>query len=66
MPTSERCLVALQGTMKACFYAVIFASLILGAKSFQWDWRHSEALTSKQSLRHAKVIAAEWGAIASV
>jgi hypothetical protein len=64
METSEKRLVTLQGTLKACFYAVICASLMLGAESFQWDWRHSEALTSKQSLRHAKVTSTERAAIA--
>jgi hypothetical protein len=43
---------------------VLSASLLLGAESLQWDWRHSEALTSKQSLRHAKVTIAERAAIA--
>jgi hypothetical protein len=54
----------LQGSFKVCFCAVIFATLMLGAESFQWDWRHSEALTSKQSLRHAKVTESERAAIA--
>jgi hypothetical protein len=50
--------------MKAYFCAVMLASLLPGAEDFQWDWRHSEALTSKQSLRHAKVSSAERAAIA--
>jgi len=63
-PASERRLVILQGTMEVCFYAVVFASIMLGADSFQWDWRHAEALTSRQSLRHAKVASAERAAVA--
>jgi len=54
----------LQKTFKTCFCAVIFVSLVLGAESFQWDWRHSEALTPKQSLQHAKISGAERTAIA--
>jgi hypothetical protein len=64
MPTIERRLIILRGTFKACFCAVILASLMLGAESIQWDWRHSEALTFKQSLRHAKVTGTERAAIA--
>jgi hypothetical protein len=64
MPTSEQCLVTVRGTFEACFCAVIFASLVLGAQSFQWDWRQSEWLTPKQSLRHAKVTRTERAAIA--
>ena len=56
--------ITLQGAIIAGVCAVIFASLMLGADDFQWDWRHSEALTSKQSLRHAKVSATERAAIA--
>jgi hypothetical protein len=59
MPTSGARVITWQATINACFFALIFASLISGAESFQWDWRHSEALTSKQSLRHAKVTSAE-------
>ena len=64
METSERRLITLQGASKACLCAIIFASLLLGAESLLWDWRHSEALTSKQSLRHAKVSNPEREAIA--
>ena len=64
MQIREKRLVNIQETFKAGFCAVIFASFILGAESFQWDWRHSEALTAKQSLRHAKVSSAERAAIA--
>ena len=64
MQTIEKYLTTIPGTFKACVYAVIFASLLLGADSFQWDWRRSEALTSKQSLRHAKIAAPERDAIA--
>ncbi|MGO8786879.1 MAG: hypothetical protein ACLQVL_05780 [Terriglobia bacterium] len=56
--------ITLQGAIIAGVCAVIFASLTLAADDFQWDWRHSEALTSKQSLRHAKVSATERAAIA--
>jgi hypothetical protein len=48
----------------ACFSVVLLVSLAEGAQDFQWDWRHSEALTSKQSLRHAKVSSADRAAIA--
>jgi hypothetical protein len=51
-------------TFTACFYSVIFASLLLGAETFQWDWRHSEALTAKQSLRRTKIAAPDRDAIA--
>jgi len=64
MHTSEMRLITIPGTFKVCFSAVFFASLMLGAESCQWDWRHSEALTPKQSLRHAKVTEAERAAIA--
>ena len=37
---------------------------MMGAESFRWDWRHSEALTPKQSLQHAKVSGADRTAIA--
>jgi hypothetical protein len=37
---------------------------MLGAESFQWDWHHSEALTSRQALRHAKITSAERAAMA--
>jgi hypothetical protein len=57
-------LITRRGILKACFYAIIFASLLLGADSIQWDWRRAEALTSKQSLRHAKLAAPERDAIA--
>jgi len=36
---------------------------MMAAESFQWDWRHSEALSPKQSLQHAKVTDAERAAI---
>ena len=64
MRNHEMRVITLQGAIIACICAVIFASLMLGEESFQWDWRHSEALTSKQSLRHAKVTAVERAAIA--
>jgi hypothetical protein len=54
----------LKGAIRACVCAIIFASLMMAAESFQWDWRHSEALTPKQSLQHAKVSGAERAAIA--
>jgi hypothetical protein len=44
--------------------AVLLAPLRAGAQEFQWDWHRSEALTSKQSLRHAKVSSADRSAIA--
>jgi hypothetical protein len=64
MGTSEKRLFILQGTARACFCVLIFVSLMPGAEEFRWDWRHSEALTSKQSLHHAKVTGTEREAIA--
>jgi hypothetical protein len=52
------------GLLAACFYGVSLASLMLGADDFQWDWSHSDALTSKQALRRTKVSTAERAAIA--
>jgi hypothetical protein len=64
MQTREKRLVTLNRTCKACVYAVIFASLMLGGEDFHWDWRRSEELTYRQSLRHAKVSKTERAAIA--
>jgi hypothetical protein len=64
MQTRSRRLPIWQATLLAIFCSVILASLMLGADDFQWDWRHSDALTSKQVLRRAKVSSAERAAIA--
>jgi len=64
MGTRVRWLATVRGTIKVGIGTLIFASLVFGAESFQWDWRHSEALTAKQSLRHAKVSNAERTAMA--
>jgi len=50
--------------LNAFLCAVVFAALGLGAESLQWDWRHAEALTSKQWLSHAKISSADRDAIA--
>ena len=52
------------GILTACFCGISLASMMLGAEDFQWDWKHSDALTSKQALRRAKVSTAERAAIA--
>ncbi|MDR3676641.1 MAG: hypothetical protein P4N24_14205 [Acidobacteriota bacterium] len=64
MHPGKKRLITLEGTIKACFYAVIYASLLLGAEAFHWDWRRAEELKSTQSLRHAKVTRIERAAIA--
>jgi len=64
MQTRKKRLVTLKGTSKACVYAVTFASLMLGGENFHWDWRRSEELTYRQSLRRAKVSKTERAAIA--
>jgi hypothetical protein len=64
MVTNPRRVITWQGLRKACFCIVILAPLLSGAEDFLWDWRHSEALTSRQSLRHAKVSSTERAAIA--
>ncbi len=53
-----------RGILAAFFCGGILASLMLLADDFQWDWRHSEALTAKQSLRRARVSSVERAAIA--
>ena len=50
--------------LTACFCSIGLASLMLGADDFQWEWHHSDALTSKQALRRTKVSTAERAAIA--
>jgi hypothetical protein len=50
----------------ACFCAIIFASLVLGAENLQWDWRRSVDLEANQTLRKAKVTKTERIAIARI
>ena len=64
METRSIRLALLPGILAACFCAVSLGSLMLGAEDFHWDWSHSDALTSKQALRRAKVSTAERAAIA--
>ena len=54
----------LQRVIQVCLCAICFAPFVIGAEDFQCDWRHSEALTSKQALRHAKVSSGERALIA--
>jgi hypothetical protein len=56
--------VTAQRVFNVCFCTIILAPLLLGQESFQWDWRHSEALTSKQTLSRAKIDNAGRDAIA--
>lgn len=53
-----------RGMLTACICGISLATMMLGADDFQWEWRHSDALTSKQALRRAKVSTAERPAIA--
>jgi len=50
--------------LKGSFCALLFVPLVLGAQNFHWDWRRSEELTYKQSLRRAEVTSTERAAIA--
>jgi hypothetical protein len=53
-----------RGILTACFCGMSLATMMLDADDFQWEWRHSDALTSKQALRRTKVSTAERAAIA--
>ncbi|MDR3674966.1 MAG: hypothetical protein P4N24_05720, partial [Acidobacteriota bacterium] len=64
MSTSVNRRIPLPEALQACLCCVLFTSLLLGAESFQWDWRHSEVIPLKQSLLRAKVSDAERAAIA--
>jgi hypothetical protein len=64
MQTIEKRLIIPRKILTVCAFAIMLVSLLMGAENFQWDWRHSEALTPKQSLQHAKVSGAERAAIA--
>ncbi len=64
MQTIEKRLIVRREILTAGACTIFFASLMLYAQDFQWDWRHTEALTPKQSLQHAKVSGPDRTAIA--
>lgn len=64
METYSRHLLMWRGILTACFCGMSLATMMLGADDFQWEWRRSDALTSKQALRRTKISTAERASIA--